>query len=384
MLNAHPTLRLKDVLKRKRINDRTLFDINRIYYTYNARGALYQLLSTMPKEKGNTILLPAFHCPTIVEPVLRAGYKTLFYKINRDLTIDYCHLHQKMSDNIAAIVTIHYFGFPADIGHILQLRKKYDFYVIEDWAHSFLHYNPMKLNGHQGDMAIYSFYKLVSSYAGGGLRINIPDYPYQPSNKGIGIKQSVVIVKRLAEQIVENLRDGNIKMMLKYLERKRIEFRLNAKAFQEQHSESIISHYTFSHGLSTARIPWFMKKLLYNSDFENIALSRRQNYALINDVLREHVGVAKLYKELPGHVCPWAYPVVLDERDRHDHILRKLGIPVFTFGNVLHPIIYKSAQDTIQDAQYLAKSLMMIPVHQNLSGDTILKFCQTINDHFST
>ena len=116
--------------------------------------------------------MPAFHCVTAVEPIVRAGYTPLFYKINEDLSIDYEDLCAKLSSDIAAVVVINYFGFPADIEGILALREKYDYYVIDDWAHSFLDAKSQKLTGDKGDMAIFSFRKLVPSYAGGGLRIN--------------------------------------------------------------------------------------------------------------------------------------------------------------------------------------------------------------------
>jgi hypothetical protein len=70
-VNAHPTLRWRDIdLPRPEwaalSNGRVRF-----HYTYNARAALYQLLLSMPRSGRDVVLLPAFHCTTVVEPALR-------------------------------------------------------------------------------------------------------------------------------------------------------------------------------------------------------------------------------------------------------------------------------------------------------------------------
>jgi dTDP-4-amino-4,6-dideoxygalactose transaminase len=377
-----PTLRLRDVLATPNTQSRALLKDANVYYTCNARGALYSLLRSFPAEKGSVILAPAFHCVTAVEPIIRAGYKPLFYKINEDLSIDYDDLYSKLWSDIAAVVVINYFGFPTDISGILALREKYNYYVIEDWAHSFLDATSQKLTGDKGDFAIYSFRKLVPSYVGGGFRINCDEFRCESSLTSIGARHSIIILKRLAEEIIENSGDGLLRSTFRYIERKRVGRK------QDQLSSTAVSN-NKAHGvalshddLATEELPWFSKAIIHVSDFGSIVAERRRNYRLLDEHLEENRYIHKVFPRLPDHVCPWAYPVWIADRAKYDHQLRKLGIPVFTFGEVLHPLVYKCAANLITSVDALSNSLMMIPVHQNLDKEAMLFFCRTISQFF--
>ena len=134
--------------------------------------------------------------------------------------------------------------------------------------------------------------------------------------------------------------------------------------------------------IATAKLPWFSKAILHLSDFGSISSARRRNYRVLDEHLEENSYLHKVLPPLPDNVCPWAYPVWLNDRGKYDRRLRSLGIPVFTFGDVLHPLLYKSDDKVVAPANALAKNLLMIPIHQNLNEDAILSFCRTINNFF--
>jgi dTDP-4-amino-4,6-dideoxygalactose transaminase len=121
---------------------------------------------------------------------------------------------------------------------------------------------------------------------------------------------------------------------------------------------------------------------MHVSDFGSIVSERRRNYRVLDEHLAENTYIHKVFPPLPDHVCPWAYPVRVTDRAKYDHQLRKLGIPVFTFGEVLHPLVYKCATNVITSARALSNNLMMIPIHQNFADNLILSFCKGINDFF--
>ena len=62
MCDPHPTLRFGDLWRRKTESASLALNGFQLYYTYNARAALYQLLRALPRDKRTTVLLPAFHC----------------------------------------------------------------------------------------------------------------------------------------------------------------------------------------------------------------------------------------------------------------------------------------------------------------------------------
>ncbi len=177
MLSPHPVLRIRDCsFGRKRVH--ALFDQTRVEMAYSARSALYQLcVEVRGRTRARSILMPGFHCASIVEAVVRAGFQPIFYRIRRDLSIDYEDLFSKVHRDVALILVIHYFGFPADISPLLRERKQLPCYLVEDWAHSFLRGSSLRLRGELGDFALFSFYKLLPMHVDGGIRINRDDFP---------------------------------------------------------------------------------------------------------------------------------------------------------------------------------------------------------------
>jgi dTDP-4-amino-4,6-dideoxygalactose transaminase len=384
MFTSEATLRLRDLLALPKFNVDRLFRAANIQYTYNGRGALYQLMHSLPADKGHVILVPAFHCAVVVESIVRAGYNVQFYNINDDLSVDYDDLYAKLSPDVAAIVVIHYFGFPADIRGILALRAKYNYYVVEDWAHSFLNGETAKLTGEVGDAAVFSFRKLLPTYAGGALRINTDGINCDMASSRMGLSRSIVILKRLAEEIVENSDDGIVARTFRYIEHKRVDRKKNqvgSTAVQSTWIDtSVISH----DYLSNVKLPWFLKTILYLSDLRRVIAARQENYCVFDKHLEENTYIKKVLPDLPNRVCPWAYPLWVRNREKYDVQLRDLGIPVFTFGDVLHPLVCQGDAKLSSSVEALSKELLMLPIHQNLTPNVVRSFCEKINYFFQS
>lgn len=384
MFGPHPTLRFADVVRRKPDNDEFASPGQELSFTYNARAALFQLLRVMPDSQGKTILLPAFHCTTVVEPVLYSGFHPVFYRINKDLSINANDLAAKISNDVSAVLVINYLGFQAAIECVRELQGRHDFYIVEDCAHSFLvcKEGNARLAACRGDMGLYSFYKTVPCFAGGALRINARRFSFHPSSSNVGLKQSVVILKRLLEQVVDNSRDGVLKSTLQSLERRRISRKKRNLPDADDLPGRGDKPRSWRHDLASASMPWFCRSILARSPLTEIAARRRRNYALFDAHLKEHSGLKKLFPVLPEDVCPWAYPVLLADRSAHDHLLRERGVPLFTFGEALHPNVEQCDEDTREDARYLSEHLLLFAVHQNFDPADILGFVRSINSFF--
>jgi perosamine synthetase len=380
MLSPHPTLRRTDLFPNRGNSLASLGYPDSLFLTYNARGALYQLLQALPSDRGNTILLPAFHCTALVEPVAHSRFRIVFYRIKPDLTIDFDDLRTKAASDVAAVVVIHFFGFPVDLRELLALRQKLGFLLIEDCAHSFLTLDDGRPIGHRGDFSIYSFYKTVPSLFGGGLRVNLKSLPFNPSQSTIFAKETAVIAKRLFEQVIENSEDGLVKKTYRYLETRRLARKQSTASVAQSSASSFADDpYLFRADLAQARIPRLCKRVLLSSDWAAAMAARRRNYAALSNTLRHTPIFRSLYPDLPGAVCPWTYPVLLEDRPRYEHQLRARGVPLFTFGEVLHPFLAKADLRSRTDAEALSSRLMMLPVHQNLTEYDVLQFAEETN-----
>ena len=78
-------------------------------YWFLARNALYQGLKALRLQPGDEVLVPAYHCNTLVEPIIQFGLNVVFYNIRRDCQADFEHLESKIHTKTKAIVMIHYF-----------------------------------------------------------------------------------------------------------------------------------------------------------------------------------------------------------------------------------------------------------------------------------
>ena len=384
MLNVHPTLRLHDLARRKS-EVAIVLDGQPLFFTYNARAALYQYLQALPRSRGRSVLLPAFHCVTVVEPILHAGYTPVFYRIKPDLSIDFIDLGAKMAAaDFAAVLVIDYCGFPAEMGPLRELARARGIPLIEDCAHSFLkcRNGEVLLSGGRGDLTLYSFYKTVSCFAGGGFRTGETKFASPPLPPSAGVKQDLVVAKRLIEQVVNNLPPGFWKSSFQKLEN----WRVGRKKRKNPDSQDLPGlgdkPCSFRVDLASSKMPWICRTLLDRADFKQVAATRRRNYFLYSEHLRENPQLQKLFPVLPEDVCPWAFPVLLTDRDRYDHVLREQGVPLFTFGEALHPLIEQCDTKTRADARDLSDRLLLLAIHQNLNAGQILGFADKINTFF--
>ena len=381
--NAHPTLHWADVAGQS-VHSNSIWDIkSELHFFMKGRGAAFQALTSLRDPRGGEVLLPAFHCPSVVEPVLRAGYQPRFYGINRDLSIDVSSLEAQVSQRTAAIVVVNYCGFSAGPAVLSRIRGASNCCIIEDWAHSFLQSAPLRLAGSVGDVMLYSFSKLLPTYFGGGLLIkNLDVLKRLPSQRKMCVSEGFRVLKRLAEEVVENSQDTPIRAALLGLERLRVSLRqINddgaPKGFGGERSPlESPDHFFYT------RIPWFAKFILGKCNLGAIAAHRRRNYTIFDKILVETDQVKKVSPYLPDDVCPWAFPLLVKGRGKYDQVLRSQGVPVYTFGETLHPCVFQADPSIQESAIYLSESLLLLPIHQCLTEDTVMHFAEKVNALF--
>lgn len=141
----------------------------------SARSSFYLTLKAMGIGKGDEVLMPAYTCVVIVNPVLWTGAKPVFVDIDRQsFNIDFDDLEKKITPKCKAILVQHTFGVPVDMDRMMEFAEKNNLKVIEDIAHSIGGKYKNKVLGTFGDAAVATFgiEKVMSTVRGGMIVTN--------------------------------------------------------------------------------------------------------------------------------------------------------------------------------------------------------------------
>ncbi len=140
-------------------------------FAFNSgRSSLFAILKALDLKDGEEVLLQAFTCNAVPNPVLWAGLKPVYVDCSpEDFNIDAEDLKKKITGRSRAVIVQHTFGMPADMENIMALCKKHNLVLIEDCAHALGAKFQRKLVGTFGDAAFFSFSrdKVISCVYGG-------------------------------------------------------------------------------------------------------------------------------------------------------------------------------------------------------------------------
>lgn len=288
------------------------------YFTYLGRDALFQAMKILSLDKDNKILLPSYvgmnlkEGSGIYDPIVSLNVGIEFYKINEDLSLDLDDLKKKMkSKNIKAVLLIHYFGFPQeDIQKVVEECKKNNVYLIEDCAHTMNSYFEGKKLGSFGDISFFSINKIMPTPNGGILVINNP-----------------------------KLEVGDIKETIE--------------------KESLIVYSRF--------------------DLKKASKKRVENYIYLDKQILNLKGVKKLQNKLPKEVTPLNYPILITEKDKNE-VYFALNDKKIETTSLYHMLILPIKKEEYPISYKLSKSILNIPIHENISFGDIDNFIKIIKE----
>src|SRR5262245_25760167 len=147
----------------------TLLDTDRCVLTTSGRAALALAFEELRIGPGDEVLLPAYHCVAMVGPIRACGATPVFYRLQRDLSIDLEHVDTLLSSRTRCILTVNFFGFPAGLRGVRERCDARTIALIEDSAHAFYGGAAQEPIGRMGDFAIGSLMKFFPLSDGGCL-----------------------------------------------------------------------------------------------------------------------------------------------------------------------------------------------------------------------
>ncbi len=122
--------------------------------------------------EGDEVITTPFTFIATAEAILYVGAKPVFVDIDpKTFNIDPEQVAAAITEKTRAIIPVHLFGQPADMGALTALAKKHNLKIVEDCAQSFGADIDGKQTGSIGDVGAFSFFpsKNLGCFGDGGL-----------------------------------------------------------------------------------------------------------------------------------------------------------------------------------------------------------------------
>ncbi|EXI71604.1 MAG TPA: DegT/DnrJ/EryC1/StrS family aminotransferase [Candidatus Accumulibacter phosphatis] len=338
-------------------------DIAASCLTTSGRAAIYQALLQLRLEPGSLILVPTYHCPTMVAPVILAGLRVAYFGIGADGLPQLGTIDAETAGRARAMLVSHYFGLARSLAKVRQWCDGRQIALIEDCAHCYFGNAGERPVGTWGDFATASLSKFFPVPEGGVLasahrRIATP--PLTPQGVRLELKswadvlESAVTYGRLA---------GISWALSKVFEIKNHLNRARTTGQQDESTEPPDMMLACDMGridrapASTAVV---LQKLLPRG---RIITRRQRNYAIYARHFRQVEGAHPLYPERADEAVPYVFPLWVNDADRVYQSLRSLALPVFRWDR-----IWPDTPTLTDDVgPSWSRHVLQLLCHQNLS-----------------
>jgi perosamine synthetase len=273
--------------------------------TFMARDALSLAASYLSLTPSDGVLLPIFNCQDVLKAFVSTN-RVVFYDVRPDLTIDPQEVAAKLKGGgIRMMMITNYFGFlQPHRNEIKELCRANGVALIEDCAHSLL----TPGSGDTGDLAIYSFRKILPIPDGGGLRIN-----------GAGKRPSAKFLPRLFSDVLSALNSVKSRLKIHSHRLSRAGFTSQARKFG---SEKTIQ-------TKTRRIlplSHFAEMAMMDLSLPEIIRRRREDFKFWQELCGTRESLMPVFLDLPHGVCPLGFPLRAKNREVIEARARKAGI----------------------------------------------------------
>ena len=300
----------------------------------NSGTAALHLAASLCNIKGKEVILPSLSFVSTAHAIMYNGGTPVFVDVDpHTLCIDPEEIRKKISKKTRCIIPVHFGGIPVNIKRIQKISNS-NIMIIEDAAHACgSEYNGKKIGSH-GDLVCFSFHpvKNLAMPTGGLISINNRNY------------------KKMTEDL-KSKRWGGIS------NRKHADYDVN-------------------------KIGWNF----YMNEFSAaIGLVQLEKIQKMNNIRKS---IAKIYekelnvfKKIPfTNTCAYhLYWICVKDRKFFRKKLLEKGIETGSHYKPIHQMSLYNKPIKLPITEKIAKEIVTIPIHPNLSDSDIDKIINTIN-----
>lgn len=347
-------------------------------YTTNGRAAILLGLKVLGVRAGDRVLLPTYHCPTMVDAVIRIGAEPVYYPITSAGQADLGFLRKLDLPRVKALLAVHFFGLPQDLGDVRVHCDERGMALIEDCAHGFFGSSPRGPLGSVGDMAIGSLTKFFPVVEGGILVMPAAGLE-RPELRASGFVNEIRVVWDALELGAAAGRLGPGGVLVKGLVwfKNRLKgHRPESADVQTQAADLSAVYDTIDLARVGRRPAAFVPWLVQHADAARITEARRANYAAFARLLGNEPRMRPLFPVLPDGAAPYVFPLDIDNPDPIYLALRKRSVPMYRWD-----LLWPGTPSLPADAtERWSHHVLQLACHQDMSVADVVAVADAIKD----
>lgn len=309
-------------------------DLPHTAMTSSGRAAIYHALLQLKLPAGSTVLVPTYHSPTMIAPVVLAHLDVAYYGIGVDGLPLLNTMDRHAARKAQAMLVTHYFGITRSLAKVRQWCDARGVVLIEDCAHAYFGAAGERPVGAWGDYSTASLPKFFPMSEGGLLasaQHPISKLQLKPSSLMAHLKGVVDILEPAIQH--QRLKGLNRALsMLFWLKNS------NTPREAESGNEKETTLQRMMLDCDMERIHqtplWTSRLLKTILPRGRIIAHRHRNYAIYAKYFDCVRGAIPLFPQRCDAITPYVFPLWVDDADRIYQALREQKLPVYRWDRV--------------------------------------------------
>ena len=342
-------------------------------FTTSGRAAIYQALCLLGLPAGSTVLVPSYHCPTMVAPIFLAHLKVAYFAIKDDGLPNLSSIDTTTAQQCKAILVPHYFGFSNSLHEVRDWCDARGVALIEDCAHCYFGQAGERSVGAWGDYATASLSKFFPVQEGGVLassKRSVAELHLQPPTMSAQVKGIMDVLETSSKYNGLYGLNTGLKLIFKLKRILKKKIHLAEGKNLDMISYCDMARINNKLLLSSLLIKYFLPRSM-------IVEKRQRNYAQYENHFKSTAQARPLFnlteKESKA-IAPYVFPLWVDDADRIYKELKELNFPVFRWDK-----LWPGTPIMVNDAGPLwSKHVLQLLCHQDLASREIDNIAKAI------
>lgn len=346
-------------------------------FTTSGRAALYHALRQLRLPAGTSVLVPTYHCPTMVAPVICAGLTPVFFGLRDDGLPNLDAIGPATAQGAGAIIVAHYFGLGRCLAAVRNWCDQHDVALIEDCAHCFFGLAGDRPVGHWGDFATASLSKFFPVPEAGVLtstKHTVAPLALDAPRLRAQMKGWVDVL----EVAVRHDRLGGLSRLLNPIFGLKNRASRNASAGNGSDSASALTMMQLCDMARVEEAPLAVSMMLNQVlPRGHVAARRRENFDRYAGHFFRVDGARPAFATMPGAQAPYVFPLWVDDAERVYTSLRTRRFPVFRWDRTWPgtPVLPGDV------GPLWSRHILQLLCHQDLSTADIDATASAVIDH---